>query len=523
MSSPSPIVSIVIPVYNGANYLREAIDSGLAQTYPATEVIVVNDGSTDGGRTREVAASFGDRIRYFEKENGGVATALNRGIREMRGDYFSWLSHDDIYDSEKVARQVSCVEALGDERAIPFCNYHVIDHASRITSTGSVDESLLGNSILLVVGTHVNGCSLLIPKAAFESSGLFNESLKNSQDNELWLRMVMSGYRLRPMSDALIRSRAHADQGSRTSSLRHAQEARAFYLWALEFIGRDNRVANAAGLYRILLVKRLPSVVTVLFRRLCVDRSFGFALGSFMMGASGMTRAWIAKRIGALPGAAWLKGVVERHRFRNSSHYWQQRYARGESSGVGSYGRFAEYKAAVLNAFVAAHGVVRVAEFGCGDGNQLKSFAFAQYMGIDVSPAAIAKCRAMYKDDQTKTFLLHTGAESLEAVGRFAPELTISLDVIYHLVENAVFEEHIASLFELSSRYVIVYSTNFDRQYDSPHQVDRRFTDYIETRIRGWKLIEVTVNPHKGVETQSDFYIYEKIADALQPGGAAAS
>ena len=79
-----PLVSIVIPVYNGANYMREAIDSALAQTYKNIEVIVVNDGSTDN--TDEIAKSYGDKIRYFKKENGGVATALNLGIREMRGE-----------------------------------------------------------------------------------------------------------------------------------------------------------------------------------------------------------------------------------------------------------------------------------------------------------------------------------------------------------------------------------------------------------------------------------------------------
>ena len=97
MSTQAPLVSIVIPVYNGASYLREAIDSALAQTYSDVEVIVVNDGSTDGGKTRDIASSFGDRIRYIEKVNGGVATALNLGIREMCGKFFSWLSHDDVY------------------------------------------------------------------------------------------------------------------------------------------------------------------------------------------------------------------------------------------------------------------------------------------------------------------------------------------------------------------------------------------------------------------------------------------
>ena len=92
-----PKVSIIIPVFNGSNYLQEAIDSALAQTYKNIEVIVVNDGSDDHGATENVAQKYEDRIRYFSKENGGVASALNWGIKNMTGEYFSWLSHDDIY------------------------------------------------------------------------------------------------------------------------------------------------------------------------------------------------------------------------------------------------------------------------------------------------------------------------------------------------------------------------------------------------------------------------------------------
>ena len=511
VSTLNPMVSIVIPVYNGANYLREAIDSALAQTYQDVEIIVVNDGSNDGGKTREVATSFGDRIRYFEKDNGGVATALNLGIHEMRGEYFSWLSHDDVYNRDKIARQWAHLKALNDDKIILFCNCHVIDHASHITGTGVVEDSLLENSILLVVGTHVGGCSLLIPKTAFETAGPFNESLRNCQDNELWLRMVMAGYRLQYVPDILIQSRQHAEQGSIATRMRQAQETRAFYLWALEFIGRDNRVKNATGLFKILLMKRLPSLVGHFFRILSADHSIGFALSSVSESAFGMTRSSIRKRLAAVPGAGRLMVAVRRARFQSSSHYWQQRYERGETSGAGSYGRYAEYKAEVLNGFVAANGIVRVAEFGCGDGNQLKKFTFPQYLGIDISQAAVEKCRVMYHGDQTKKFLVHTGTETSSAVQQFRPELTISLDVIYHLVEDAVFEEHITNLFNLSSRYVVIYSTNFERRYDFLHQVDRKFTDFVENRIEGWKLVDVLTNPHKGAETQSDFYVYEKI------------
>src|SRR5258708_2119463 len=97
-----PLVSIVIPVFNGADFLREAIDSALAQTYPRKEIIVVNDGSTDGGATESITKAFGGKIRYFFKPNGHVASALNYGIANMAGDYFSWLSHDDMYYPNKI-------------------------------------------------------------------------------------------------------------------------------------------------------------------------------------------------------------------------------------------------------------------------------------------------------------------------------------------------------------------------------------------------------------------------------------
>lgn len=515
MSAPAPKVSIVIPVYNGANYLREAIDSALAQTYENTEVIVVNDGSIDEGATDAIARSYGDKIRYFIKENGGVASALNLGIREMTGEYFSWLSHDDVYYPEKVARQVDRLD-LQDDHIILFCNCHIIDEYSQIKGVGAIDESLIGNSILLVVGTYIGGCSLLIPKNAFEAAGTFNESLRNCQDNEMWLRMAMAGFRFQYLPDILIKSREHEEQGSRTTSLRHAQETKAFYLWVLNFIGRQNRIENAAWFFRLLLKRRLASLVGGFFQMLCSDRSAWFALSSLCKGAFGMITPSILNKLASIPGIRSLLDVVRKRNFQSSSHYWEQRYQMGGTSGAGSYGRYAEYKAEVLNGFVASNGVKRVAEFGCGDGNQLQYFKFEQYLGLDISPAAVELCRRTYQNDHSKKFMTLTGSEAISAIRQFDPELTISLDVIYHLVEDAVFEEYLANLFELSSRYVIIYSTNFDEKYDSSHQVDRKFTDYIEKNIKGWTLLAIQTNPHKGVDTQSDFYIYENNQITIQ-------
>jgi len=111
-----PKVSIVIPIYNGSNYMREAIDSALNQTYQNIEVIVVNDGSSDN--TEEIALSYGDKIRYYSKANGGVSTALNLGIQKMTGDYFCFLPHDDVFALDKIEKQIRVIKESNQDEAI---------------------------------------------------------------------------------------------------------------------------------------------------------------------------------------------------------------------------------------------------------------------------------------------------------------------------------------------------------------------------------------------------------------------
>ena len=104
MSQGLPKISVIIPVYNGQNYLREAIDSVFTQTYKNYEMIVVDDGSTD--KTWEMIQSYGSHLYGIQKENGGVASALNCGIRHASGEYIAWLSHDDLFLPNKLERQV---------------------------------------------------------------------------------------------------------------------------------------------------------------------------------------------------------------------------------------------------------------------------------------------------------------------------------------------------------------------------------------------------------------------------------
>lgn len=219
-----PKVSIIIPVYNGAKYMREAIDSALAQTYPHVEVIVVNDGSTDNGATAEIARSYGDRIRFFEKENGGVSSALNVGIRHMTGEYFSWLSHDDSYLPDKVRLSVEYLASFSErERMIVFCgSSHMNDKSEIIRETVDTFELgrvYSGEDILMYLLRQkmLNMCCMLIPKTAFEECAFFHEDLRYNQDTLILFQIFSSGYSMvAHTDDHAVCYRLHAEQTSKT-------------------------------------------------------------------------------------------------------------------------------------------------------------------------------------------------------------------------------------------------------------------------------------------------------------------
>lgn len=219
-----PKVSIIIPVYNGSNYLAEAIDSALEQTYSNIEIIVVNDGSQDDGKTEEIAVSYGEKIRYFRKENGGVSSALNYGIRQMTGEYFSWLSHDDKYEEHKVANSVGCLSMQKDrERMIALCGAYYINADSEkirdVTYQFEKDIVHTGDDVIYRMLKHgtINGCCMLIPKLAFSECGFFDENLRYSQDALMWYQIFANGYSL--VADPEQRDvmyRIHKEQASKT-------------------------------------------------------------------------------------------------------------------------------------------------------------------------------------------------------------------------------------------------------------------------------------------------------------------
>lgn len=236
-----PRVSIIIPVYNGANYMREAIDSALAQTWPETEVIVVNDGSTDGGATLDIARSYGDRITLVDKPNGGVASALNAGLAAMTGEIFCWLSHDDRHHPEKTAVQVEEWIARGRPIEVLYSNYRLIDAKGSTITDVALDHSMLESKPLYaLLRGSIHGCSVFIPKVIFDEVGGFDETLPTTQDYDLW-RRIIARHPFRHMPRTLIDSRWHDEQASK--KIDHIVEATQFWLTVIEGIPTSDKVA----------------------------------------------------------------------------------------------------------------------------------------------------------------------------------------------------------------------------------------------------------------------------------------
>ena len=226
-----------------------------------------------------------------------------------------------------------------------------------------------------------------------------------------------------------------------------------------------------------------------------------------MVGATPVLGA-MARSIARLPV---VDGLRRHFGFQGSSSYWEKRYAQGGTSGSGSFGRLAEFKADILNDYVGQNNVQSVIEFGCGDGAQLALARYPRYVGVDITDGSIAACRHRFKGDDTKSFYLTT--EMPPDLGYF--DLVLSLDVIYHLVEDEVYLAYMRSLFAHACRTVAIYSSNRTSSSDAPHVRHRLFTQWIKVNEPQWRETGFFPNkypfdPARPADTSfADFYFFE--------------
>jgi glycosyltransferase involved in cell wall biosynthesis len=210
-------VSVIIPTYNRADLLPEAIDSVLAQTWKEMEIIVVDDGSTD--RTEETVRRYDDRVRYFYKENGGPSSARNMGIKEARGAYVAFLDSDDVWEPEKLRIQM---DFMREHPEIKF----VCTDSSLIGPRKSRERKLRKDSMghlfpILYSNSFIRTSTALMVKECFQEIGYFDERYRSVEDYDVWLR-VAKRFPIAYLNQPLVRYRKHEDNVSHDKiTLRH--------------------------------------------------------------------------------------------------------------------------------------------------------------------------------------------------------------------------------------------------------------------------------------------------------------
>ena len=184
------------------------------------------------------------------------------------------------------------------------------------------------------------------------------------------------------------------------------------------------------------------------------------------------------------------------------NNYWEERYKHGGNSGSGSYDKDAEFKSMMINEYISKYNIKTICDFGCGDGNQISFLlGFELYHGYDISEFIIEKNIINFKNNNNMFFYKNI-------IDLPESDLCISLDVLYHILDDVDFEDYLTNLFKKSKKYVLIYSTNRNNTSDdnAPHCYHRIFTDWIDENCKNFRLIDDSKRLHSSVK----FFLYER-------------
>ena len=236
MESGPPLVSVIIPTYNRAVWLREALESVFAQTWSDFEVIVVDDGSTDS--SEQVVCDFGDRVSYIRQENGGAATARNRGVEAARGKWIAFLDSDDLWLPHKLDR---CMDRIRRESETVFLfhpmveideNGAVVRGRSKRPAEGRVLDRLFAHCF-------VHTPTVVVRRDVLDEAGGFDPALEVCEDYSLWLR-ISAKHPFALVTEPLAQRRLHKDRLSKSVMHRNMiQRAEMLERFYCEQGGRD--------------------------------------------------------------------------------------------------------------------------------------------------------------------------------------------------------------------------------------------------------------------------------------------
>jgi glycosyltransferase involved in cell wall biosynthesis len=253
----NPAVSVVIPVYNGENYLRLALEGVLRQTFQDFEIIVIDDGSKDS--TPDIAQSFGERVRYVRQENAGVAAAVNHGIRLARGRYFAWLSHDDLWAPEKLSAQLEALQHV-DGPAVCYTDIKLIDGEGKVFDEKDLplpNGNEIVRAILRLEPVLYAAYSLVCELRCFEQVGPYDLKKRHTQDADMLLRLARTFPFVR-VPEKLMFVREHGTRDSLRPTF--VAEANAFYRAWLDALTPAELSPNPSALARATSRKEIADV-----------------------------------------------------------------------------------------------------------------------------------------------------------------------------------------------------------------------------------------------------------------------
>lgn len=205
-SKNNPSVSVIIPTFNRATFVTEAIESVLAQTYRDYEIIVVDDGSTDN--TQQVLAAYKDKIRYIYQENLGLSSARNTGITNAKGKYIALLDSDDLWLPNKLEEQVQILED-NEDTAFVYSNFVFVNETGDFIKVGRKAKTFVSGHILknlLLSNTVLYPSTWLVKKSCLEDVGFFNTEFKRSEEREMEIRIARK-YKMHGIEEPLAKIR----------------------------------------------------------------------------------------------------------------------------------------------------------------------------------------------------------------------------------------------------------------------------------------------------------------------------
>jgi FkbM family methyltransferase len=457
-------VSVILPTCNRASTLGASIDSVLEQTYTNLELIVVDDASSDSTAAVVAGCARADsRVKPIRlTSNRGTYWARNIGLQHATGDLVTIQDDDDLSLAHRLELTVAALRARPDAVAA-IAEYVRRDPLGR--------PVIMDGVVVRALGLH----TLMVRRSFLDERLGFYDVVRVSGDIEFCKRLVAAAGPERLLRIPDLYYHARLAPGSLITS----------------GIGRMD-------LSRARAEQRLPRI------RQAYQKAFEHWHAEIAAGRCPAYLPFPPKD--PRPFAAPRELLAD----PGSRRYWEERYAGGGNSGAGSYGKFAEFKAEVLNAFVAENHIDTVIEFGCGDGNQLLLTNYPKYMGVDVSATAINVCKSKFRADHSKSF------KTLELYAGETADLVLSLDVIYHLVQDVEYEKYMTTICAAATKYMIIYSSNTNEAYQKhSHIRHRKFTEWIETNADAWSLEQYIPNryPYTDDHQQdsfADFYIYRK-------------